>query len=121
MALQGITIAECIKFEFRRYKEVGLLNIILGLLQIFLFFRYGPVITSKFQPYLLGLNLPEGWTQFVYIMVLHESLWLIINGIWCFMYLTKFAFFEACKIHKDEPLAWDTPAWKMKSGLSQKK
>jgi sterol desaturase/sphingolipid hydroxylase (fatty acid hydroxylase superfamily) len=112
MALQGITFSECLKFELRRYKQVGLLNIILGLLQVFLFFKYGPLIASFFQPLLLKLNLPEGWTQFVYIMIFHEFLWLIINGIWCFMYLTKFKFFEDCKIHKDEPLAWDTPAWK---------
>lgn len=112
MALQGITFSECLKFELGRYKQVGLFNLIMGLLQVFLFFRYGSYLTSFLQPIFLNLNLPEGLTQFVYMITLHETLWIIFNGIWCFFYLTKFEFFEACKIHKDEPLAWDTPAWK---------
>lgn len=112
MALQGITFSECLKFELRRYKQVGLFNIIMGLLQVFLFFKYGSSIALFFQPIFLNLNLPEGLTQFVYMITLHETLWLIFNGIWCCLYLTKFKFFQDCKIHKNEPLAWDTPAWK---------
>ena len=112
MALQGISFSECLKFQIRRYKNVGLFNLILGLLQVFLFFKYGSYFASFLQPIFLNLNLSEGLTEFVFTITYHETLWLIINGIWCFMYLTKFQFFENCKIHKNEPLAWDTPAWK---------